>query len=75
MNISDHPNCSLDNVISIAEASSYSLLSKRHIRLLLEQGKIRGKKVGRDWVTTREALDEYLLLEVKPGPKPKSKPN
>ena len=60
----------LNILITISEAETISGLSKRHIRLLLEQGRIKGKKIGRDWVTTKEAVDEYLKLGVKPGPKP-----
>jgi excisionase family DNA binding protein len=60
----------LINIISIAEAAAQSNLSSRHMRFLLEQGKIYGKKIGRDWITTKEAVDEYLNLGLKPGPKP-----
>ena len=59
------------NLISIEEASSYSKLSKRHLRLLLEQGKIKGKKIGRDWITTKDEVKKYLSTNPKPGPKPK----
>jgi len=59
------------NLISIEEASSYSSLSKRHLRLLLEQGKIKGKKIGRDWITTEEEVEKYLSTNPRPGPKPR----
>lgn len=61
------------NLMSIEEAALYSGLSKRHLRLLLEQGKIKGKKIGRDWITTNEEVESYLRTKPKPGPKPKSK--
>ena len=32
------------------EAAEKLGISQRHLRLLLEHGKIRGKKLGRDWV-------------------------
>ena len=35
---------------SVKEAASKIGLSERHLRLLLETGKVEGKKVGRDWV-------------------------
>jgi len=59
------------NLISIEEASVHSGLSKRHLRLLLEQRKIKGKKVGRDWITTKEEVGKYLSTNPKPGPKPR----
>ena len=60
------------NVIGVQEAVKYSGFSQRHLRLLLEQGKIQGKKIGRDWITTREEIDKYLATNPKPGKKPKT---
>ena len=62
---------SFDDLITIQEASEYSGLSDRHIRLLLAQGKVRGKKLGHDWVTTKNCIDEYLKQEHKRGRKSK----
>jgi len=58
-----------DDLISIKEASDHSGLSERHMRLLLERRKIKGKKLGHDWITTREFVDEYLKTNRKPGRK------
>ena len=60
-----------EDLISIKEASDYCGLSERHLRLLLKQRKIRGKKVGRDWITTKSEIDKYLSVEHKPGRKSK----
>ena len=60
-----------NDLITILQASEYSGLSDRHIRLLLEHGKIYGKKLGHDWVTTKKFIDEYLKQEHKRGRKPK----
>ena len=60
------------NLISIEEAALYTGLTTRHIRLLLNRGKILGKKIGRDWITTREEIDKYLNQERKPGRKHKT---
>ena len=60
-----------DNLISVESASRISNLSIRHLRLLLEQGKIKGKKIGRDWITTKDEVKKYLSTNPKPGPKPK----
>jgi excisionase family DNA binding protein len=62
---------SFKNLITIQEACEYSNFSERHLRLLLEKGKIQGKKIGRDWITTREEIDKYLSTNPKPGRKPK----
>jgi hypothetical protein len=57
------------DLISIKEASNYSGFSERHTRLLLEQGKIKGKKLGHDWVTTKDFVNAYLKIKRKPGRK------
>lgn len=46
-------------------------ISASHLRLLLRTGQVEGIKIGRDWFTTHEAVDEYLAQDRKPGPKPK----
>ena len=35
---------------SVKEASRKIGISERHLRLLLQRGEIRGKKLGHDWV-------------------------
>ena len=57
-------------LISLAEAARISGLSHSHLRLLVRQGKVWGTKIGRDWLTTEEAIRAYLATERKPGPKP-----
>ena len=47
--------------ISLAEASGKSSYSQEYLSLRARQGKLKAKKVGRDWVTTKEWLDEYLV--------------
>lgn len=56
--------------ISVQEAAAYTGYTVQHIRYLLREGKVKGRRFGRDWFTTREALDEYLATDPKPGPKP-----
>ena len=48
---------------SVKEAAQKMGISERHLRLLLEQGKIEGKKLGHDWVV--------LSLDYKRKRKPK----
>lgn len=35
---------------SVKEAAQKIGISERHLRLLLEKGKVKGKKLGHDWV-------------------------
>ena len=63
----------LDELISLHEAAEVSGLSPTHLRLLVSSGEVWGKKVGRNWVTTAQAVREYQARNVRPGPKPKNK--
>ncbi len=56
-------------LISVTEASQISGLTTGYIRRLLRQGTIEGVKIGRNWLTTEEAIREYLGKERRPGPK------
>ena len=57
------------DLIGLEEAALYAGFSSRHLRLLLQHGKIQGKKIGRDWITTKEEIDKYLSQPRKPGRK------
>ena len=35
---------------SVKEASTKLGISERHLRLLLQKGEVKGKKLGHDWV-------------------------
>jgi hypothetical protein len=67
----DFDQPSLDELISLREASKLSRLSAGHLRLLVSRGKLWGMKIGRNWVTTAQAVEEYLAQDRRPGPKPK----
>ncbi len=58
-------------LISMTEAAKRCGLSASHLRKLVREGQIRGVKVGWSWLTTEEAVREYLRQEHRPGPKPK----
>ena len=64
---SEHPK--LDDLISLQEASKISGLSHDHLRRLAGQGKLWAKKIGRNWVTTEQAVQDYLSLDRRSGPK------
>lgn len=60
---------SFDELISLKEASKFCDLSPDHLRRLAEKGEIWARKIGRNWVTTKASVQEYLARNVKPGPK------
>jgi excisionase family DNA binding protein len=55
--------------ISAKEAAKYTGYTPRHICYLLANGLVEGRKFGRDWFTTKEALDRYLATNPRPGPR------
>lgn len=59
----------LNDLISLKEAAEFSGLSASHLRLLARTDKIEGVKLGRDWFTTKTAVQEYLARDHRPGPK------
>jgi len=58
-----------NNFISLAQASQLCSYSQEYLSLRARQGKLKAKKMGRDWMTTKEWLSEYLVLT---NPEPKS---
>jgi hypothetical protein len=49
-----------DELIPLSEAAAISGLSMKHLGLLAREGKLRASKIGRNWVTTRPAVEEYV---------------
>ena len=58
-------------LINLKEASRICGLSSDHLRRLMENGVIKGKKIGRDWITTTFYVKEYMDRDIKRGRKPK----
>ena len=50
---------------SVKEAAQKIGLSEQHLRLLLKEGKIEGKKLGHDWVVL--SLDYKRKRKLKGG--------
>lgn len=50
----------MDEYISLQEATKYCDYSQEYLSLRARQGKLKAKKFGRNWVTTKEWLNEYL---------------
>jgi len=59
----------LDELIPLNQAAEVSGLSPDHLRRLVRTGELWGRKVGRNWVTSMEAVRKYLARDRKPGPK------
>ena len=67
----EHLEKAAKRLISLAEAAEISGFSPAHLRYLVRRGIVWGQKIGRNWVTTEEAVREYKARGVRPGPKPK----
>ncbi len=61
----------VSTLISVSEASKLSGLTTSYIRRLLRDDRIEGVKIGQNWLTTEEAIREYLKQERRRGPKPR----
>ena len=59
----------LGDLISLQEASDLCGLTTGYLRRLIRQEKLWGKKISRNWVTTEQAVRDYLSTDRKPGPK------
>jgi excisionase family DNA binding protein len=49
-----------EELISLSEAAAIAKLHPDHLRKLAQKGALRARKIGRNWVTSREAVAEYL---------------
>ena len=61
----------VDELISLNEAANISGLSHDHLRRLAGRGDLWAMKIGRNWVTTDKAIQDYLSRNRQPGPKKK----
>jgi excisionase family DNA binding protein len=52
-----------DDLLSLREAAARSGLSASHLRLLARTGRLKARKLGRDWFTTEAAVLAYLANE------------
>ncbi|MSP12837.1 MAG: DNA-binding protein [Chloroflexi bacterium] len=59
-------------LISVTEASQISGLTVSYIRRMIRAKQVWGVKIGRSWLTTREAIQEYMKQDRRRGPKPRS---
>ena len=47
-------------IISLQDASVYSGYSQKYLNLRARQGKLKAFKAGRNWMTSKEWVDEFL---------------
>lgn len=56
-----------EDYISTTEASKRYGLSTSQIRLLLNKGRIDGRKIARNWLVVPNSLANYMANRPKPG--------
>ena len=49
-----------EELISLSDAAAEFGISAGHLRFLVSRGTVKGKKIGRNWVTTRKAVAAYM---------------
>ncbi len=59
----------LNDMITLREAAKLSGLSYSHLRLLARTEELWARKMGNTWLTTAQAVNEYLARDRRPGPK------
>jgi excisionase family DNA binding protein len=50
----------IGDLIALDDAAAYAGLTRKSLRNYALKGRLRAKKLGSQWVTTRAAVDEYL---------------
>ncbi|MBU0491028.1 MAG: helix-turn-helix domain-containing protein [Chloroflexi bacterium] len=58
---------SLSELLTLKEAAEYSGLSDYYLRDIAQSGRLRAYKIGHFWVTTRQAIDEYIATRRETG--------
>jgi excisionase family DNA binding protein len=63
-------------LISLQDAAEYAGLTKGTLHAYAKNGRLKAKKIGWMWVTTRAAIDEYLKSrDIESIPKRYRKPS
>jgi hypothetical protein len=62
-----------EELISLSEAAAEFGFSAGHLRYLVGNGIVYGRKIGRNWVTTRKAVAEYARDEFKRSRNPRKR--
>ena len=62
-----HP-ANYDEPISLAEAAYPAGMTPKALQLAIQRGRLQGRKIGRNWTTTINALHAYLESRKHEGP-------
>jgi len=54
-----------EKFVSLAEISKTTPFSAKYLNLLARQGKLEAYKEGRDWLTSKEAIERYLKNRIR----------
>ncbi len=57
----------LDEIVDAAEAASMLGVTRQHVVLLLQRGRLPGKRLTATWITTRQAVEDYAQHRRPPG--------
>lgn len=60
-NIQDTFLSEKNNFLTLKETAKIYGYTQHHLGLLCRQGKLKNKRTGKNWFTTKEWIDEYLL--------------
>jgi excisionase family DNA binding protein len=52
-----------DKFLTVSEVAVKLGYTEQHIRLLLRQGKLRGRKIGRDWMVPYEVVELHATQQ------------
>lgn len=50
----------IDEVLTLKQAAKLTPYSADYLNLRARQGKLKAQKIGRDWLTTKEAVIAYM---------------
>lgn len=59
---------SIPDIVSAKQASEIIGISEQRVRTLLRSGAIEGHQLGKQWITSRAAVNQYLEKGAKPEP-------
>jgi hypothetical protein len=62
-----------EELISLSEAAAEFGFSQSYLRYLVSRGIVEGRKIGRNWVTTRQAIAEFTRDEFKRSKDPRKR--
>ena len=52
-----------DNLLTVSEVAAKLGYTEQHIRLLLRQGRLGGRKIGRDWMVPYEVVELHATQQ------------